>query len=112
MIKRLLKCVRQYKWAAILSPVCMACEVAMEMLIPLLMASIVDEGINAGNMTHIYIMGGCMIIVAAVSMLAGLGGGFFAAKASTGFARNLREAMFVTIQKFSFIYLNFCLVIT
>jgi len=74
----------------------------MEMLIPLMMASIVDNGIEAGNMSHIYLMGACMVLTAAVSLAAGFGGGYFGAKASTGFARNLREAMFTNIQNFSF----------
>lgn len=74
----------------------------MEMIIPLMMASIVDNGIEAGNMNHIYIMGGYMVLAAIVSLSAGFAGGYFGAKASTGFARNLREAMFVNIQNFSF----------
>lgn len=106
MLKTLGAQIKEFKVPSMITPLLMVLEVIMEMLIPLLMASIVDEGINAGNMTHVYLMGGAMILVASTSMLAGLGGGFFAAKASTGFARNLREAMFINIQKFSFANLD------
>lgn len=80
----------------------MILEVAMEMLIPLLMASIIDKGVEVGDMNHVYKTGVIMIVVATSGLLAGLAGGRFAAKASTGFARNLREAMFNHIQTFSF----------
>ena len=74
----------------------------METVIPLLMASIIDDGVEAGNMQHIYTVGAWMIAAAAVGLFAGMMGGKFGARASTGFARNLREAMFVNIQNYSF----------
>ena len=77
-------------------------EVMMEMAIPYLMASIIDKGVNAGNMEHIYRVGGLMIVTALLGLFAGLGGGRFGAKASAGLARNLRETMFNRIQTFSF----------
>ena len=74
----------------------------MEMVIPLLMASIIDEGVNAGDMNHIYTVGFYMVIAAAVGLFAGVMGGKYGASASTGFARNLRRAMFARIQTYSF----------
>ena len=74
----------------------------METLIPLLMGSIINEGIEAGDMTHIYLMGGAMLIAAVVGLYAGAMGGKYGARAATGFAKNLREAMFTRIQTFSF----------
>ena len=102
MVRTLAAQVREFKRVSLITPVCMIVEVLMEMLIPLLMASIVDKGVNAGNMSHIYRIGGLMVIVALAGLAAGLLGGIFAAKASTGFARNLRRAMFENIQTFSF----------
>ena len=102
MLKTLLKEVKEYKRVSIVTPVFMIVEVLMETLIPFLMASIIDEGVNAGNMQHIYKVGGIMVVAAAVGLFAGLAGGRFGAKASAGFAKNLREAMFNHIQSFSF----------
>ena len=102
MLKTLLKEVKEYKRASVVTPVFMILEVLMETLIPFLMASIIDEGVNAGNMQHIYKVGGIMVVSAAVGLFAGLAGGRFGAKASAGFAKNLREAMFNHIQSFSF----------
>lgn len=102
MLKTLLKEVKEYKRASIVTPVFMIVEVLMETLIPFLMASIIDEGVNAGNMQYIYKVGGIMVVAAAVGLFAGLAGGRFGAKASAGFAKNLREAMFNHIQSFSF----------
>lgn len=102
MIKRILQEVKEYKLVSILTPVCIIVEVAMEMLIPYLMASIIDKGVAAGDMGHIIKTGGLMLIIAAIGLLGGLGGGFFGAKAATGFAKNLRKAMFENIQSFSF----------
>ena len=102
MLKTLGAQIKEFKLPSIITPCCMMLEVIMEMIIPLMMASIVDNGIEAGNMNHIYIMGGYMVLAAIVSLSAGFAGGYFGAKASTGFARNLREAMFVNIQNFSF----------
>jgi len=102
MLKTLLKQVKQYKWVAIATPVCMLLEVLMETLIPFLMASIIDNGVNAGDMNHIIKIGVLMIGTALIGLVGGLLGGRFGAKASTGFARNLRESMYNHIQTFSF----------
>lgn len=102
MLRLLLREVKEYKWPSIATPFFMILEVAMEMCVPFLMASIIDNGVEKENMAHIYIMGGIMIVVAIIGLLAGLGGGLFGAKASTGFAKNLREKMFNHIQTFSF----------
>ena len=102
MIRLLLKEVKEYKAASIATPLCMIWEVAMEMCIPFLMASIIDEGVTKGDMGHIYKVGGLMIVIAILGLIAGLLGGRFAAKASTGFAKNIREKVFNHIQTFSF----------
>lgn len=102
MLKRLLCEVKEYKKASIVTPLFMILEVLMEMVIPFLMASIIDDGVNAGDMQHIYKVGGVMIVVAFIGLFGGMMGGRFGAKASTGFAKNLREAMFNHIQTFSF----------
>ena len=102
MIKTLAKQIREYKWASIATPIFMILEVAMEMVIPLLMASIIDDGVEAGDMQHIFLIGCYMILAALVGLSAGIMGGKYGAKASTGFARNLREAMYENIQTFSF----------
>lgn len=102
MVRTLLKEVKEYKFVSIITPLFMILEVLMEMLIPFLMASIIDDGVNAGNMQHIYKVGGIMIVAAVVGLFAGMAGGKFGAKASAGFAKNLREAMFNHIQTFSF----------
>ena len=80
----------------------MLLEVLMETLIPYLMASIIDKGVNAGDIGHIYRIGGLMIVAAAIGLFAGMAGGRFGAKASAGLAKNLRESMFGHIQTFSF----------
>ena len=102
MLKTLLKEVKEYKKASIVTPFYMILEVAMEMVVPLLMASIIDKGVEVGDMNHIYKVGVVMIVAASIGLIAGMLGGRFAAKASTGFARNLREAVFNHIQTFSF----------
>lgn len=102
MVKTLLKQVKEFKKDSILTPCFMILEVLMETLIPLLMGSIINDGIEAGNMTHIYLMGGAMLVAAVVGLYAGAMGGKYGARASTGFAKNLREAMFTRIQTFSF----------
>ena len=94
--------VGEFKTAAILTPVFMIGEVVMEMVIPLLMSSIIDKGVNAGNMGHIVSVGIWMLVAASAGLLFGLGGAFFGARASTGLARNLRRAEFEKIQQFSF----------
>ena len=102
MLKVLGAQVKEFKKASILTPIFMILEVIMETVIPLLMASIIDDGVEAGNMQHIYTVGAWMVAAAAVGLFAGMMGGKFGARASTGFARNLREAMFVNIQNYSF----------
>ncbi len=106
MLKTLLKEVKEYKKASIATPLFMIAEVAMEMFIPLLMSSIIDEGVGAegsgGNMPHIYKTGAVMLVAAVLGLLAGMAGGKYGAKASTGFAKNLRTAVFDHIQTFSF----------
>lgn len=102
MLKTLAGHIKEFKLPSILTPCFMILEVAMEMIIPLLMASIIDDGVEAGNLSHIFLMGGVMILVALVSLFSGIMGGRLAAKASTGFSRNLRKAMYENIQTFSF----------
>ncbi len=102
MLKTLMGQIKEFKADSIKTPLFMVLEVLMETLIPLLMASIIDDGVEAGNMQHIYIVGGIMVVVAAIGLFAGIMGGKYGARASTGFARNLREAMYTNIQTFSF----------
>lgn len=102
MIKTLLKYIGQYKKASILTPCCMVLEVLMEVLIPFVTAAIIDQGIKAGDMQKILIYGGLMVVIALLSLCFGVLGGKFGAEASTGFACNLREAMYENIQTFSF----------
>ena len=85
-----------------LTPVCMIGEVILEMIIPKLMATIVDDGVNAGNMEVIYSVGSKMLIAAVLGLLVGILGAVFGSHAATGFARNLRRGMFRNIQTFSF----------
>ncbi|MFR2188135.1 MAG: ABC transporter ATP-binding protein [Blautia sp.] len=102
MLKTLGAQVKEYKKASIATPLFMILEVIMEMIIPLMMASIIDDGVEAGNLHHIYVMGGWMLVAALIGLFAGVMGGKYGAKASTGFARNLRQAMFENIQTYSF----------
>lgn len=102
MLKTLGAQVKEFKTASILTPLFMLLEVAMETIIPLLMASIINNGVNAGNTKHIYLMGAWMVIAALFSLFCGLMGAKFGAKASMGLGRNLRQAMFERIQTYSF----------
>ena len=102
MLKVLGAQIKEFKKDSILTPVFMILEVIMEMIIPLLMKSIIDEGVNAGNLNHIYKIGGLMVLMALIGLWAGLMGAKYGARASTGFARNLRKAMFENIQTYSF----------
>ncbi|MCQ2443345.1 MAG: ABC transporter ATP-binding protein/permease [Oscillospiraceae bacterium] len=102
MLKTLFAQVKEYKRPSFMTPVFMVLEVIMEMVIPLLMASIVDVGIQNSNLPHVYLMGAVMIVCAFVGLFAGIMGGKYGAKASAGFAKNLRQAMFENIQRFSF----------
>ena len=102
MLKTLYKETEGFRLVSILTPVMMIGEVIMEMIIPRLMSSIIDDGVTAGNLGLIYRIGGIMVVAAAVGLFFGIMGGVLGAKASTGFARNLRRSMFRNIQTFSF----------
>ena len=104
MLKTLLKQVKEFKKSSIATPCYMLVEVLMETVVPLLMASIIDDGVNVpgGNIRHICIVGLWMILAAAVGLAAGILGGKYGAYASAGLARNLRKSMFANIQTFSF----------
>lgn len=102
MLKVLGAQVKEFKKDSIITPLFMILEVIMEMIVPLLMASIIDYGVNAGDMNHILKIGAYMLLAAVVGLFAGLMGAKYAARASTGFARNLRKAMFDNIQTYSF----------
>ena len=102
MIKRLAQCIRQYKWAAILSPICMIGEVTMEVLIPLVMANLYDYGVVAGNMSIVATRSVQLVICALMSLAFGVLSAIFASRAGTGFAKNLRQDMFYRVQHFSF----------
>lgn len=102
MLKTLLAEVKEYKRDSILAPVFITLEVIMEIIIPVMMASIIDNGVEKGNIRHVCIMGLCMIAVAMLSLTFGAMSGKVAARASTGFAKNIRNAMFKNIQNYSF----------
>lgn len=102
MLKTLGAQIKEYKWASIATPVFMLLEVAVDTIIPLLMASIIDNGVNMGDTRHIYIMGVWMIVAALFGLLTGCLGAKYGAKAAMGFGKNLRAAMFRKIQTFSF----------
>ncbi|MBR4358231.1 MAG: ABC transporter ATP-binding protein [Butyrivibrio sp.] len=102
MIKTLGKELKEYKLVSVLTPLCMIGEVAAEMIIPKLMGKIVDNGIYAENMAYIFRVGFFMLVIALFGLAAGIGGAYYGSKASTGFAKNLRKAMFDNIQTFSF----------
>lgn len=102
MIKTLAKCMGKYKKESIITPIFTAVEVFLEILIPFITASIIDKGIQAGDMRKVGIYGGIMLIIAFLSLFCGIQAGKYAAAASTGFACNLREKMYENIQAFSF----------
>lgn len=102
MIKTLSGCIGQYKRESILTPLFTALEVFMEILIPFVTASIIDKGIQAQNMSMVLLYGGIMIACAFLSLFFGVEAGRYASTASTGFACNLRDAMYDNIQSFSF----------
>ena len=102
MLKTLGAQIKEFKKDSFLTPVFMILEVLMDTIIPLMMASIIDKGGNSGDIHHIYKVGGIMIVAAFLGLLAGMAGGRYGAKASTGFAKNLRNAMFDQIQTYSF----------
>ena len=102
MLKTLGVQIKEFKKDSIKTPLFMILEVLMEMLIPFLMASIIDDGVEKGDIRHICIIGGWMIVAALIGLYAGIMGGVCGANASAGFARNLRKAMYENIQQFSF----------
>lgn len=102
MIRQLLKPIREYKRDTVLTPVFVTVEVVMEVLIPFLMANLIDLGINAGDMGYTLWMGGILVLAAVVSLIFGALAGRYAAKASSGYARNLRRDMYYNVQDFSF----------
>ncbi len=102
MLKTILRQVGKYKWVALLTPVWTTAEVIMGVLIPYVTASIIDKGINAGDISNVYRYGALMIVLACLSLLFGILSARFGAYSSTGLAANLREAMYRNIQRFSF----------
>ena len=102
MIKRLARCIREYKWPAILSPLCMVGEVTMEVLIPLVMANLYDYGIMLQDIRVIVTRSVLLVLCAIASLCFGVASAIFASKAGTGFAKNLRHDMFYNVQRFSF----------
>ena len=102
MIKQLARCIREYKWAAILSPLCMIGEVAMEVTIPLVMADLYDYGVVMQNMDVVISKSIQLVLCALMSLAFGVASAVFASRAGTGFAKNLRHDMFYRVQKFSF----------
>ena len=102
MIRRLARCIREFKWPAILSPLCMIGEVAMEVTIPLVMAKLYDYGIEMQNMQVVVQQSILLILCALASLVFGSASAFFASRAATGFARNLRHDMYYRVQDFSF----------
>ena len=102
MIKRLLKSVREYKKASLLSIIFIIVEVVMEVIIPFIMAKLLDDGINAGNIDAIYKYGIILVIAAIISLVAGTIAGIISSKASSGFAKNLRHDMYYKVQEYSF----------
>lgn len=102
MIKKLMKSIREYKTPSLLAPFFVALEVVLEVIIPLLMANLIDDGIYQGEMNLVYKIGLELIICAVLSLIFGMLSGMFAAKASSGFAKNLRKDLYYKVQDFSF----------
>lgn len=102
MIKTLLAQVKEFKKASFLTPVFMILEVVVETMIPLVMADMIDNGVEAGNISYLYRKGAIMALLAVAGLVTGILGGKYGAYASSGFARNLRKAMYTNIQTFSF----------
>lgn len=102
MLKTLMSHVKEFKADSIKTPLAMTLEVLMETLIPFLMASLIDNGVEAGNLPYIFKIGALMLVLAAIGLWAGIMGGKYGARASIGFGKNLREAMYANIQTFSF----------
>ena len=106
MLKKLLKSIKEYKKATILTPIFMILEVSMEILIPFLLAKLIDEGITAGDMRAIINLGIGLLIAAFLALFFGVQSGKFAAIASAGFAKNLRQDMYEKVQKYSFLNID------
>ena len=102
MIKQLMKCIREYKLPTVLTPLFIIMEVVMEVVIPLLMANLIDFGIDEGNMNYILKMGFALVVSCIISLAFGTLSGRYASIASAGFAKNVRHDMFYNVQKFSF----------
>ena len=102
MLKKLASCVGEYKRDSILAPLFVTCEVILEVIIPWLMAYIIDKGIEKGNMNVVFGIGIALILLGGLSMLCGAMSGRYAASASAGFAKNMRKKMFYSVQDFSF----------
>ncbi len=102
MIKKLAKSIREYKKETILSPIFVALEVVMEVVIPLIMAYLIDNGIDKYNLDVVYKAGGMLVLAALVALIFGILSGRFCAKASAGFAKNLRKDMYYKVQEYSF----------
>ena len=102
MIKRLARCIREYKWSTILSPLCMVGEVYMEVQIPMVLAKIVDQGVECSDMSAVVKYGLLLVLYALFSLAFGVASAFLASHAATGFARNLRHDMFYKVQTFDF----------
>ena len=102
MIKKLSKFIKEYKKDSILTPIFVIFEVIMEVIIPYLMAKIIDVGVQNGDLNYIFKIGAILVVSAFLSLTFGMLSGRFAAKASSGFAKNLRQGMFYNIQNYSF----------
>ncbi len=102
MIKQLMKCIREYKLPTVLTPLFIIMEVVMEVVIPLLMANLIDFGIDEGNMNYILKMGFALVVSCIISLAFGTLSGRYASIASAGFAKNVRHDMFYNVQNFSF----------
>ena len=109
MVKKLSQSIREYKKYAILTPICVAAEVILEIIIPLLMANLIDDGIYGGEMNMVYKIGLELILCAVLSLIFGMLSGKFAAKAWSGFAKNLRKDLYYKVQDFSFTNIDFVL---
>ena len=106
MIKKLMKSIREYKKDSILTPICVAVEVVLETIIPLLMANLIDDGVYGGEMNLVYKIGLELILCAVLSLIFGVLSGNFAEKASSGFAKNLRKDLYYKVQDFSFMNID------
>lgn len=106
VLKKLLSYIGEYKKISIITPILIAIEVLIEISIPFLMASIIDEGLNKGNVKHLFFMGIITLSLAIISMIFGIIAGRCSAKAATGFAKNIRTALFHKIQSFSFVNID------